>query len=274
MGGFSDHDPKGGAAMATDKVLTSVDGSICTITVNRPQSFNSLDLETAEGLLEALDGCADGRVRVVVVRGAGKAFCTGGDLAHLNSSGDLSAALGNVIGVLNRIVLRIRGLPKPVLAAVNGVAAGGGMGLALACDLRIVSDKAKFRQAFTGAGLVPDTGWSVFAPLVVGLSKASELAFLDPVFDAQEAHRMGIANLVVEADRFDEEVGNMARKLASGATLAFGEAKALLNRTVMPALEALLEQERQAMVRAGKTRDANEGVQAFLEKRTPAYTGS
>lgn len=260
--------------MNTEKVLISLRDAICTITLNRPQNFNALDLETAEGISGALAQCTGTDVRAVVIRGSGKAFCAGGDLAHLSAGGDLSAALGNVIAALNRVVLQIRSLPKPVVAAVNGVAAGGGMGLALACDLRIVSDKAKFRQAYTGAGLVPDTGWSVFAPLMVGLSKASELALLDPVLDAAEAQRLGIANLVVGADGFDEEVEKTARRLASGATLAFGEAKALMNRVVMPKLEALLEEERQGMIRAGKTRDANEGVDAFLNKRTPVYTGS
>ncbi|MEW6489297.1 MAG: enoyl-CoA hydratase-related protein [Thermodesulfobacteriota bacterium] len=260
--------------MATEKVLISLRDSICTITLNRPQNFNALDLETAQGLSEALAQCTGADVRVVVLRGSGKAFCAGGDLAHLTAGGDLSAALGTVIAALNRVVLQIRNLPKPVVAAVNGVTAGGGMGLALACDLRIVSDKAKFRQAYTAAGLVPDTGWSVFAPLMVGLSKASELALLDPVLEAGEAQRLGIANLVVGAEAFDEEVEKTARRLASGPTLAFAEAKALMNGVVMPKLEALLENERLGMIRAGKTRDANEGVDAFLNKRTPVYTGS
>jgi 2-(1,2-epoxy-1,2-dihydrophenyl)acetyl-CoA isomerase len=260
--------------MATDNVLTTLEGSVCTITLNRPQSYNAVDLETAEALGGALEACRSAQVRAVVLRGTGKAFCTGGDLAYLNSQGELSAALGTLIGALNRAVIEIRRLPKPVIGAINGIAAGGGMGLALACDLRIVSDKAKFRQAFTGAGLAPDTGWSAFAPLVMGLAKASELVLLDPILDAHEALTWGIANRVVEAEKFDEEVGILARRLASGATQAFGEAKALLNRTAIPALESHLEYERLSMIRAGATRDAAEGIRAFLEKRSPVYAGS
>lgn len=160
-----------------------------------------------------------------------------------------------------------------MIAAVNGVAAGGGMGLALACDLRIVSDKAKFKQGFTSASLVPDTSWSLFAPLLAGLSRAAEWVLLDPLLTAQQAAECGLANLVVPADAFDQEVEALAQRLAQGATLAFAEAKRLLNQAVLPHLETHLERERQAMMRAGRSRDAREGLTAFAEKRPPVFEG-
>lgn len=259
--------------MSSNTVLSERKGSVCSITINRPDNFNALDLETARALSEAVASCHDEEVRAVVITGAGRAFCSGGDLAHLGAAPDLGAALGNVLLHLNRAVIDIRLLPKPVVAAVNGVAAGGGMGLALACDLRIASEKAKFRQGFTSAALVPDTGWSLFAPLLSGLSLASEMMLLDPLLTAEQARKYGITNEVVPADEFTEKVDSVVQSLAAGATLAFAEAKRHLNRAVLPNLETHLEQERQAMIRAGGTADAREGLTAFGEKRAPVFQG-
>lgn len=254
-------------------VLSDVIDHICFITLNRPETFNAIDVETAKQLAHTLSLCFDPKIRAVVIRGAGKAFCSGGDLAFLRQQEDLSSTLGDIINAINRYIADIRLLPKPVIAAVNGVAAGSGFSLALACDLRIVSKKAKFKQAYTGGGLVPDGGWSILAPALLGLSKTNELLFLDPVIDAETAHHLGIANMVVEEEELEQTVKTVAQQLAGGATIAFGEAKALVNRILLPGLETHLEQERQAMIRVGKTTDAQEGLAAFLSKGKPAFQG-
>lgn len=259
--------------MTNNTVLVRNEENICYITINRPDSFNALDLEASQKLCEALAGCFNPEVRAVVIQGAGKAFCTGGDLAYMQGTDSLSGALGNILFYLNRAMVDIRLLPKPVIAAVNGAAAGGGMALAMACDLRIVSEKAKFKQAYTSSGLVPDCGWTLWAPALLGLSKTSELLFLDPLLDAQSAKELGIANIVVPVEEFSQVVETEAKKLANGATLAYAEAKALINRQVFPQLEGQLEGERQGMIRAGSTHDAQEGIKAFFDKRPPQYKG-
>lgn len=259
--------------MSGAPVLLENRENVCYITLNRPDSFNSIDVETAEKLCAILADCYDPAVRVVVMQGSGKAFCTGGDLAHMKNAASICSALGEILFALNRVITDIRLLPKPVIAGVNGAAAGGGMALAMACDLRIVSDKAKFKQAYTSSGLVPDGGWTMWAPAMLGFSKASELVYLDPLLDAQSARELGIANMVVPAEKFTQAVEDEARKLAAGATRAFAEAKALMNQYLFPSLESQLERERQAMIRAGSTDDACEGIQAFFEKRPPAFQG-
>ena len=259
--------------MSANSVLIERKGNACFITLNRPDNFNALDLETAQALSTAVAQCHDGEVRAVVITGAGRAFCSGGDLGHFEAAPDLGGALGEVLLHLNRTIIDIRLLDKPVVAAVNGVAAGGGMGLALACDLRIVSEKATFKQGFTSAALVPDSSWSLFAPLLCGLSRACEMVFLDPLLTAQQAEQYGIANRVVPADKLVQEVDLLAQTLAAGATLAFAEAKRHLNQAVLPNLETHLERERQAMIRAGRTQDAREGITAFAEKRPPVFKG-
>lgn len=254
-------------------VLSEVANQVCYITINRPEAFNAVDKETAQQLSLALARCFDPAIRAVVIKGAGKAFCSGGDLSFLRQQPDLSQGLGETIQEINRYITDIRLLPKPVIAAVNGVAAGSGFALALACDLRIVSKKAKFKQAYTGGGLVPDGGWSILAPVVLGLSKTSELLYLDPVIDGETAQQLGIANILAEPEEFDTTVAAVAEKLAASATAAFGEAKALINQILLPHLETHLEKERQAMIRAGKTADAQEGIEAFLNKRQPVFQG-
>lgn len=257
----------------SDLVLTKVENNVCLITINRPDNFNSIDIETAKKLADAIAFCFDPEIRGVIITGAGKAFCAGGDLAFMHQEENLSKSLGNTIQYINRYTTDIRQLPKPVIAAVNGVAAGGGFALALACDLRIASPKARFKQAYTSGGLVPDGGWSIFAPAMLGLSKASEMLFLDPMIDAETALQLGIVNMVMEESNFVEEVKTLAFKLARGPIGAYAEGKALVNRTLLPDLETHLERERQGMIRAGKTADAAEGLDAFLNKRLPLFTG-
>lgn len=257
----------------SERILTQIDNNVCFITINRPDNYNSIDLATAKELADVVEQCFDPEIRAVVITGAGKAFCSGGDLAFMQEEGDLSKVLGDIIKHINRYTADIRRLPKPVIAAVNGVAAGGGFALALACDLRIASARAKFKQAYTSGALVPDGGWSIFAPVILGLSRASEMLFLDPLIDAETALQLGIVNKVVEESSFNEEIKALAFKLAQAPTGAFGEGKALINSILLPNLETHLEKERQGMIRAGKTADAVEGLDAFLNKRSPSFTG-
>jgi 2-(1,2-epoxy-1,2-dihydrophenyl)acetyl-CoA isomerase len=259
--------------MAVNPVITRIQENVTFITINRPENFNALDIETVQALRQAVEVCFEQEIRAVVVQGAGKAFCAGGDLAYLQAQATLSKGLAQILDIFNRLIIDIRLLPKPVIAAVNGMAAGGGMSLAMACDLRIVSEKAKFKQAYTSGGLVPDAGWSSWAPLMLGLSKASELLYLDEIIDAQSAKELGIANKVVSAEIFSAAVEAEACKLAKGPTLAYAQAKALLNQSLLPHLESQLEKERQAMIMIGRSDDANEGIKAFLEKRLPLFTG-
>jgi 2-(1,2-epoxy-1,2-dihydrophenyl)acetyl-CoA isomerase len=259
--------------MTANLVVTQIRENVSFITINRPDNFNALDVETVQALRQAIEECFDEEIRAVVIQGSGRAFCAGGDLAFMQAQPTLSEGLGKILDIFNRVITDIRLLPKPVIAAVNGMAAGGGMSLALACDLRIVSERAKFKQAYTSGGLVPDAGWSSWAPVMLGLSKANELLYLDEIIDAQSAKSLGIANIVVSAEKFEQTVEAEALKLAKGPTLAYAQAKALLNQSILPNLESQLEKERQAMIKIGRSDDAIEGIKSFLEKRPPIFTG-
>ncbi len=259
-----------------ESVLFGQEGSVATVTLNRPEVYNALNFELGSQLTTALERCqADASVRVVVITGAGRGFCGGGDLkaASAYSPEDPSRFFRELTKHFHRLVTDIRLLPKPVLAAVNGPAGGAGVSLALACDLRIASEAARFKQAYTSNALVPDGGWTAFAPLIVGLGRASEMVFLDPVIDAQRALEIGLVNQVVPAENFAAAVKEVATRLAAGPTLAFARAKALLNASLLPALEAQLERERQAISASARTRDFTEGLAAFLAKRPPDYAG-
>ncbi|WP_366921548.1 enoyl-CoA hydratase-related protein [Metallumcola ferriviriculae] len=254
-------------------VLIERSNSVTYISLNQPNNYNALNPEMAEKLSEAISKCFEDKSRAVVIRGIGKAFCSGGDLSYLNSQDSISQALAGLTQLFHRLITDIRLLPKPVIAAVNGAAAGGGMSLALACDLRIASDKAKFKQAYTSGGLVPDGGWSLFAPAMLGYSKASELLLLDEVIDAQRAYELGLVNLMVPSSEFNQKVEEVATNLAKGATIAHATAKELLNQSIMPMLETHLEKERQAMISIGQTEDIKEGLISFLAKRAPSFSG-
>ncbi|GAW92978.1 enoyl-CoA hydratase/isomerase family protein [Calderihabitans maritimus] len=253
-----------------------VDEGVATITLDRPEFYNAINVPMAEELSRALELCNDSQIRAVIITGSGKAFCSGGDLKVMQEgvkTKQLDKVIGDITKVLHRAITDLRILPRPVIAAINGPAAGAGMSLALACDLRIASDTAKFRQAYTANGLVPDGGWTVFVPLLVGLGKASELVFTDPVIDAQEALQMGLVSKVVPPEELLVVAQEWGQKLAAGATFAFAQAKMLLNSFLLPTLETQLEKERQAMIAAGKSEDSREGILAFLEKRTPQFKG-
>jgi len=238
--------------------------------------MNAVDPETAQELVTALEQCrGESKIRVVIVTGSGGAFCAGGDLKYCSKflGSNPVQPIRELTHWFHRIILDIRILPKPVIAAVNGVAAGGGMSLALACDLRIAAADAQFRQAYTGVGLVPDAGWSLWVSLLSGFGRASEMLFLDPVIDAGQALQMGLVHKVVAPGELAEEASRLAARLAEGPARAHALAKAALNRGLLGALEYQLEVERQGVLQAAGTRDFREGLTAFLEKRRPRFLG-
>jgi len=251
-----------------------VENQVAYLTLARPESLNALNGELIDDLSAALHDCFDPELRAVVLTGAGKAFCAGGDLAYLSGCPLLGDALGRLVLGLNRVILDIRLLDKPVLAAVNGAAAGAGMSLALACDLRLMSEAAKFKQAYSSNGLVPDGGWTLLAPRLLGLAKATELLLLDPVISSGEALALGLVQEVTPGDGLMARVRILAERLARGPGSAYAEAKALLNQALLPELAAHLERERQAMIRIGNSGDAAEGLAAFLAKRAPVFNGA
>ena len=258
--------------MSYETIIYEKENGVATITLNRPQSLNAFVPQMNKEVLEALkDGERDGAVRCFVITGAGRAFCAGQDLKRRTpeQKGSLGASLREKY---NPMILQLRRTEKIVLAAVNGVAAGAGCNLALACDLRIASEEAKFIQAFVRVGLAPDCGGSFILPRLVGLSKAMELLLLGEAVDAREAQRIGLVARVVPAANFVAATKEMADKIARSPR-GIGLIKRAVNRAVMSDLETQLEYEAYLQEIAGRSSDFDEGVRAFLEKRAPVFTG-
>jgi 2-(1,2-epoxy-1,2-dihydrophenyl)acetyl-CoA isomerase len=263
--------------MSFEDIIFCKDGPVATITLNRPASFNALDLNISFELCAALETCrADQEIRVVVLTGCGKVFCSGGDIKYFEqfACSDPGEPVRRVLEPLHRIILSIRQMPKPVLAVINGSVGGAGMSLALACDLRLCSSKAKFKQAYTSLGLSPDAGWSLWVGLLAGFARASEMIFLDPVYDAGQALAMNLVHKVVAPEEIEEATRLWAKKLAAGATRSFAIAKANLNQSLLKQLESQLEAERQGVLNASYSDDYQEGLAAFLAKREPIFKGS
>lgn len=250
---------------------------VVVITLNRPENFNALDFDMAEDLILVLETCQkDSACKAVVITGADKSFCSGGDLKMAKQYIDTEPAepYRQLTKRLDRIIKDIRLLNKPVIAAINGSVGGGGLSIAVACDLRIASSKAKFRQAYTSVGLVPDGGWMLLVPLLIGFGKTNELLYLDPVFDANKALEMGLINEVVEPETLQERALEMAEIIARGPTRSFAIIKNIVNNSLLTLLERQLELERQGIINAAETSDYIEGINAFFDKRTPRFTGS
>ena len=256
-----------------DTVLREHDGGVLTLTLNRPDALNSFNVEMKEALLAAFKEAArDRATRVIVLTGAGRAFSAGQDLKERQAPG--AADLGTELRTrYNPIVLAMRRLEKPIIGAINGVAAGAGCSLALACDIRLASDKATFIEVFGRVGLVPDTGSSWFLPRLVGAARAAEMIFTAEPVDAAAAERIGLVNRVVPADRLADEAADFAARLAKSAPLALGLAKRALNRSLESTLDETLEYEAQLQSIAGRSKDHAEGVAAFVEKRRAEFTG-
>jgi 2-(1,2-epoxy-1,2-dihydrophenyl)acetyl-CoA isomerase len=247
---------------------------VLTVTLNRPDVLNAINDQMLRELSEVLrSGARDSAVRCVVLTGAGRGFCSGQDLRDRVGGGAVSFR-ESLANRYNPVILQMRTMEKPVLAAVNGVAAGAGCSLALAADLRIASDRASFIEVFARVGLVPDSGSTYFLPRLVGLGKALELAFTADAVDAAEALRVGLVNRVVPHDTFLGEVMTLATRLAVGPTRGYGLAKRAINYGLHATLEQALDYEAAVQEIAGRTADHREGVAAFLAKRPASFTGS
>jgi 2-(1,2-epoxy-1,2-dihydrophenyl)acetyl-CoA isomerase len=250
--------------------LETKDG-VATLTLNRPDAYNAFNDTMGEETADALALVAeDASVRALLVTGAGKAFCSGQDLKSIEPG----RSLGDVVEkVWNPVLSRLWDLEKPVIAALNGVAAGAGASLALACDLRIASEKAALSVVFTKVAVVPDSGMTWTLPRLVGMGKALELAYLADPVDAATAERLGLVNRVVPADRLAEEAGALARRLAEGPTLAYALTKRAMRRAATSTFPEALEYEGQLQAIAGSSADYGEGVAAFVEKRPARFQG-
>jgi 2-(1,2-epoxy-1,2-dihydrophenyl)acetyl-CoA isomerase len=247
--------------------------AVATITLDRPAARNALDATLKRELLTAVRAAGKDRsVRVVVLTGAGAAFSAGQDLRE--ASGPDAPPLSRILReTYHPLILALRRLDQPVVAAVNGVAAGAGLALALACDLRIAADTATFVLAFGRVGLVPDSGTTWFLPRLVGPARATELALVGDPLSAEDAASWGLVNRVVPADSLADEAHALAAKLAQGAPRALALTKRALDTSFEATLEAQLEDEAALQGIAGRTADHREGVAAFLEKRPPRFTG-
>lgn len=261
-----------------ETVLYQVSDGIGTITLNRPDRLNAIDDALSQELRAALgEASADFAVRCVLITGAGRAFCAGADLAAVQDAFVSGATLrvGEIIrSRYNPMIVPIVRMEKPVVAAVNGAAAGAGASIAFACDFRIASETARFIQAFVKIGLIPDSGGCYFLPRLLGVAKALELAMLGDAVDAPEALRLGLVTKVVPPDKLAEEARAFAERLAQGPTRALGLAKRAIAFGATSDLESTLEYEADLQDQLGLSEDAMEGVRAFLEKREPAFKGA
>jgi 2-(1,2-epoxy-1,2-dihydrophenyl)acetyl-CoA isomerase len=255
-----------------ETVLTEDQGGVRTLTLNRPDVLNAFDARLGEELLDALGAAAESaEVRCVVLTGAGRAFCSGADLRG-HTPGETS--LGTLVRTrYNRIILRLRTMDKPVIAAVNGIAAGAGCNLALAADLRVASDRASFIEVFTRVGLIPDSGGTWLLPRFVGVGRALEMMFFAEPIDAASAERFGLVNRVVAQDDLMPRTLEWAARLAEGPTRAYGLIKRGVDRALAVDLRAALDYEAYLQEIAGRSEDHREGVAAFLQKRAPSYAG-
>lgn len=255
-------------------IISEIQNGIATITLNRPEVFNSFNREMALLLQDELDKCEkDSTVRAIVISGKGKAFCAGQDLKEVTSP-ELNPGFKKILEEhYNPIVARIRKIEKPIIAAVNGVAAGAGANIALACDVVIASEYASFIQAFSKIGLIPDSGGTFFLPRLIGFQKASALMMLGDKVSATEAERLGMVYKVVSSEGFEEEVHKIATTLSKMPTKALGMTKRLLNKSMTNTLEDQLDMEGKLQIEAAQSEDYAEGVNAFVEKRTPNFKG-
>ena len=259
--------------MTYECLLYEVENGVATITLNRPDVFNAFNDQQSYDLQDALKQVAkDDNVRVVVLTGAGKAFCSGQDLKAIASAEkrNLSESLEKRY---NPIIRSMRNLPKPIICKLNGVAAGAGCSLALACDMIVASTAASLIEVFVNVGLVLDSGSSYFLPRLVGSAKAFELSTLGSKVTAEEALKLGMVNKVVAPEELDAAVAELAARFAASPTKAIGLMKKMLNKSFNSSLDEMLDYEAYCQKIAGSSEDYKEGVKAFNEKRKPQFTG-
>ena len=255
-----------------DEVLTSRDGAVLTIALNRPEVYNAFNRALHAALREALTEAQDPAIRCVVVTGAGKGFCAGQDLKEF---GTVSASIGDALEQTYHPNIRlVRALEKPVIAAVNGPAAGAGLSFACACDIRVASDAATFVPGFVGIGLVPDSGGTWFIHRLLGFARAFEWMCANTRLSAAEALDWGLVSEVIPADGFESRVAELAAEWAARPTLAVGRTKQLFEHAFAASLEEQLALEAELQQASVGTADFREGVGAFLEKRPPTFTGT
>jgi 2-(1,2-epoxy-1,2-dihydrophenyl)acetyl-CoA isomerase len=253
------------------EVETSREGAVLTIALNRPDVLNAFNADMHRALAVALEEAQGRDVRAVVLTGRGRGFCVGQDLTEFRKApGDIGARLR---GDYHPNVLAIRALEKPVIAAVNGAAAGAGLSFACACDLRIAAESARFVPAFINIGLVPDSGATYFVTRLLGPARAFEWLAAGRKLDAAEAHAWGLVSEVVEDDRLAARSAELAAEWAERPTLGVAMTKELVDRAAQSSLEGQLEREAELQTRATQTEDFREGVAAFLEKRPPRFRG-
>jgi 2-(1,2-epoxy-1,2-dihydrophenyl)acetyl-CoA isomerase len=255
------------------EILKELINGVCRITLNRPSVFNSFNKTMALQLQEVLDDCAvNPEIRAVLITGEGRAFCAGQDLAEaIDPEGPELKSI--VREHYNPIILKIRELEKPVIAAVNGVAAGAGANIALACDITIAKKSASFIQAFSKIGLIPDSGGTFFLPRLIGMQKALALMMTGDKVSAEEAEKLNMIYKVVEDEVFEEEITKFATNLATMPTRGLGLTKKAVNLGLFNSLEDQLDVEERLQTEAGETDDFAEGVNAFLQKRAPIFKG-
>ena len=254
-------------------IKVEVDEGIAIITLNRPEKMNAFndllsgELDDTFAIMEK-----DDDVKVIILTGSGKAFCAGGDVKAMAEAKDPTEFLAGLANGIHRPIMRMWNMEKAIICAVNGHAVGAGCGLAMACDIRIASKKAKFNMGFMNIGLAPGCG-TYFLPKLVGRAKAAELIFLSETIDAKEAEKIGLVNMVVDDDELMKKTMKMARRIEQGPTLAIGRAKSLLRVSDRSTLMEHFDAERHMISISGETEDFKEGVNAFLEKRKPKFQG-
>lgn len=252
-------------------LLAQPEPGLATLTFNRPEAMNAMDLPLAQAFADACDRLATDRsVRVVVLRGQGKGFGVGGDLRSMQADPGIA---GELIDAIHGGVRVLAALHAPVIASLHGVVAGGSLSLSSACDLAIAAEGTQFNLAYANIGASCDVNGSWSLPRLVGLRQALEIALLSDTFDAQEALRLGLVNRVVPAAALNEETMKLARRLAGGATFAYGQIRRLMRQSFEHSLDRQLDAEREAFIACSQTQDFREGVQAFVQKKRPVFTG-
>jgi len=260
--------------MTYGTILYDLSDGVATLTLNRPEVLNAFNDEMVREVAEAVKAAErDAAVRCLVITGAGKGFCAGQDLGALRARFERVSFREHLQQTYNPIIARLRALEKPVIGQINGAAAGAGLGLALACDLRYAAEGAKFRMAFSGIGLAPDSGTSFFLPRLIGYAREYELAATNAPLTAATAHAWGLVNGLFPAEQLAAGVRAIAVKLAAAPTKALGLTKRAMNRAFQMTLDEALDYEAQLQDIAGRTADHHEGVAAFLEKRPPVFKG-
>lgn len=262
--------------MIAAMIDTTLDGAVATILLNRPEKLNAFAGTMREDLLAALRECErDAACRAIVITGAGRAFCAGGDvefMSELQKRADTDA-FRKLLDAGRDVVTQIATMPKPVIAAINGVAAGAGCNLALACDVRIASDAAKFGETFVRIGIHPDWGGTWFLPRLVGRSRALEILMSGRMIAAEEALAIGLVDRVVSAASLPDEAMTLTRSFAAGPPIPLGDIKRAINASLANDLRSQIELETEHQLRAFSSEDAREGMDAFFEKRPPNFRG-